>query len=105
MMLTPQAKQLIANAVRDLPNWEDREAWRSWSDWTDRVGASPLSSEVAPIVLRALVMVAEKLEQRLRSSALDEDDEADALHDLGYVLAIKSDLEKERTASAIRAGI
>jgi hypothetical protein len=104
MMLTPQAKRLIATAVRDLPNWADRETWRSWSDWTDRTGAAPLSSEVTPIVLRALAVAAEKLERQLRSNTLDDDDQADTLHDLGYVLAIKGDLEKERTVAAIRAG-
>jgi len=91
MTLTPQAHRLIAEAVRALPDGRSRDRWRSFAE----SARDELPSDVAVIVLEALQGMARHLEERLGATALDEDQEADILNDLGYIRAIEAGLGKE----------
>jgi len=93
MMLPPQAKRLVGHAVRGLSD----PAQQRWKAWLSEVGERQehLPRDVAEIVLDALRLAQGRLEDRLANPEISEDDEADALNDLGYVRAIKGTLLNE----------
>lgn len=92
MKLTPRALRLISEAVRGLPDPKVRDQWLAWID-TGSSGELPANT--VDIAIRALIGVARRIEERLDSGQLDEDQEADAVNDLGLIHAIENDLKRE----------
>lgn len=92
MMLSPKARRLVAEAVRDLPDAKARDTWRAWAEEA-RPGALPQS--VAVVALDALQLAARQIKDRLESGVLDEDRYAELANDLGFIRAVASDLQRE----------
>jgi hypothetical protein len=65
-----------------------------WSAF-EREPVKELSDEVAQAVLGALQQAERHLRSRLESSALGEDEAADVSNDLGFICAIKRDLQRQ----------
>jgi len=92
MKLTPQALRLISGLAA---SYADRQSLSRWSSWRKRRAGEDVPGDIAQIVLGMLARHAEHLEQRIDSAMLTEDEEADALNDLGYLRALGSDLKKD----------
>lgn len=101
MMLTPQAYRLVSAAVRAYPQAHAKQVWESWwsqFDWSSiRTFDNPGSSmpiEIATIAHDALSYVAGLIERRLDTEKLSDEQEADLVNELGFIMAIESDLAK-----------
>ncbi len=92
MTLSPKARRLVAEAVRDLPDARARDTWRTWAEGA-RLGELPQS--VAVVALDALQLAARQIKERLQSGDLDEDRYAELANDLGFIRAVASDLQQE----------
>jgi len=95
MMITPQARRRITDAVQAL----DTQARSRWGTWAERAAPNQVRTdvpyEIAVIAHEALTAAAYGIERLLSSETLDEDREADLLNDLGFVQAIDASLRKE----------
>jgi len=98
MILTPQAQRLVAEAVRELPG-AARDKWRSWSECHN---GGTLPEELAPVVLDALDLFMKRINARLATPSLSEDDQMDLTNELGYVQAIFGQLRHEATGALRR---
>lgn len=96
MMITPQARRRIADAIRALPEGRSRERWKAW-EWQGQPSQirTDVPYDIAEIAFEALTTAERDINERLRTEGLDEDLEADLLNDLGYIQAIEATLRKE----------
>jgi hypothetical protein len=80
-----------------MPPSSSRTAIRSepLGTHSKRQPAKELSEEVARAVLGALQQAERHLRSRLKSSSFGEDEAADLSKDLGFICAIKGDLERQ----------
>ena len=91
MKLTPQARRLIKEAIRRYTPADQAK----WDSWADQPGAPDVTPEIARIAYRVLKIVASDLEAQLGASDLGEQEEADALNDLGYIESIIRGIQRE----------
>jgi hypothetical protein len=89
--LSPKAIRFVDAAVIKSESEQIRATWNAFN----REPARELSEEVARAVLGALEQAELDLRSRLKSSALGEDEAADLSNDLGFICAIKCDLERQ----------
>ena len=89
--LSPKAMRFIDAAVIKSQSEQIRATWNAFK----REPATELSEEVARAVLGALEQAELDLRSRLKSSAVGEDEAADLSNDLGFIYAIKRDLEQQ----------
>lgn len=92
MIFTPQALRRIGDAVQTLGR-ASRGLWETWLQ-----SFSP-NNDQAQTALHGLIKVEQKLKEQLSQDALNDDQRADMLNDLGYVRSIKAALLKERQAA------
>jgi len=88
--LSPKAMRFVDAAVIKSDSDQIRATWNAFK----RERAKELSEEVARAVLGALQQAELHLRSRLKSSSLGEDEAADLSNDLGFICAIKHDLER-----------
>ena len=88
--LSPKAMRFVDAAVIKSDSDHIRATWNAFK----REPAKELSEEVARAVLAALQQAERHLRSRLKSSSLGEDEAADLSNDLGFICAIKRDLER-----------
>jgi hypothetical protein len=88
--LSPKAMRFVDAAVLKSESDQTRATWNAFK----REQAKELSEEVARAVLGALQQAELDLRSRLESSSLGEDEAADLSNDLGFICAIKRDLER-----------
>jgi hypothetical protein len=89
--LSPKAVRFVDSAVIKSESGEIRAVWNAFK----RDPSKELSDEVARAVLGALQQAERHLRRRLKSSSLGEDEAADLSNDLGFIDAIKRDLEQQ----------
>ena len=96
MMLSPKAALFIATAIADAGS-----AWIR--DAVGKLGPDPWMRELSPraveIALKALSESEAAMRERLEYPEIGEDEEADLLNDLGFVVAIQSELRQELASS------
>jgi hypothetical protein len=96
MKLSPKAQQFIRRAVAELTSGPLRSAVR-------RLGANPWCGELSPeaedVALAALDRCTEQIRARLETRPA-EDETADLSNDLGFIDAVRSDLERSRKRAA-----
>lgn len=89
--LSPKAVRFVDSAVIKSESDEIRAVWNAFKGDPSK----ELSAEVARAVLGALRQAERHLRRRLKSSSLGEDEAADLSNDLGFIYAIKRDLEQQ----------
>lgn len=89
--LSPKAVRFVDSAVIKSESNQIRAVWSAFK----REPAKELSDEVARAVLGALQQADRDLRSRLASSSLGEDEAADISNDLGFICAIKHDLQRQ----------
>ena|SRR5437899_1192244 len=89
--LSPKAVRFVDAAVIGSESDQIRAVWSAFK----REPTKELSDEVARAVLGALQHADRHLRSRLTSSSLGEDEAADISNDLGFICAIKRDLDRE----------
>src|SRR6516162_8203442 len=89
--LSPKAVRFVDAAV---DRSESREIQAVWSAFK-RDPSAELPDEVARAVLGALEQTDRRLRSRIKSSSLGEDEAADLPNDLGFIRAIKRDLQRQ----------
>jgi hypothetical protein len=96
--LSPKAVRFIDAAVIKSESEQIRANWNAFK----REPTKELSDEVARAVLGALEQAELDLRNRLKSSAPGEDEAAELSNDLGFICAMKCDLERQVGAGCYR---
>jgi len=91
-VLSPKAAQYVAFAMEYAPE-RDRAIWKA----ADRDTSKDLPEPVVRVALSALQNFEGKLQARLDTPGLGEDETADLSNDLGTVQAIERGLERQIT--------
>jgi len=89
--LSPKAVRFVDAAVDKSESREIQAVWSSFK----RDPSAELPDEVALAVLGALGQADRRLRNRIKSSSLGEDEAADLSNDLGFIRAIKRDLQRQ----------
>lgn len=101
ILLSPQARRLIDDAVNRLPSESDRQVWRTWANTHPRVrhwndppddDRPPIPRNVAEVVLTALDTAASGISRQLASDVPDEDELLHLDNSLAYIRAIEAAL-------------
>ena len=92
MKLTPQALRHITAVASVLPD-DTRSRLLSW---LTRHPSDDVPEDIASLILAAITIVAAKIEKSVDSGKLNEDQEAFALNDLGFLNAIGAGLKAAR---------
>ncbi len=85
MKLTAKALRLVSALSMSLA---DSDARVRLTKWLQRYPEDDMPKEIAALVLVVLTNGARRLESMLDSGRLSEDEEADALNDLGYLQSV-----------------
>jgi hypothetical protein len=91
--LSPKALRFIDAAMNETQDDTARAAWARFG----RSAANELPAPLARAALTALEATELRMRKALASAALEEDEAADLSNDLGFVVAIESDLRRQLT--------
>lgn len=89
--LSPKALRFIDAAINATQNHQARAIWAAF----DRSNREHLPEPVARAALAALEAAELSMRDRLASASLGEDEASDLSNDLGFVIAIETDLRRQ----------
>jgi len=92
MKLTPQAIRHILACAPGLPG-DDQVRLRRWFELHQ---SDNVPQDIASLIIQVLTAAAKRIEALIDSGRLDEDQEADAANDLGFITSIVSGLRMDK---------
>ena len=104
ILLSPQARRLIDDAVNHLPSVHDQTVWQVWARSHSQTrkendpiddGHGPIPRKIAEIALAALDTLASGISRQLASDVPDEDEILHLDNRLAYIRAIEAALVRD----------